>query len=122
MQEYHEGVTGVGLPAKMWDALPVCELNPDEEQWSATLTTALGIGERTCIAIAHFRQGIFASDDLRARAVAQEVNIPVIGSVGVLIRGIRRQLLPLSFAQAMLDQMIASGYYSPIDRLESFLE
>lgn len=69
-----------------------------------------------------FQTGVFASDDLRARAVAQEVNIPVVGSVGVLIRGIRRQLLSLSSVQEMLDQMIASGYYSPIDQLESFFE
>lgn len=40
MQEYHKGITEVGLPAKIWDTLPVRELTPGEKQWSAALTTA----------------------------------------------------------------------------------
>ncbi len=106
----------------MWAELPICKLAPDENEWSAALTTALGTGERTCIAIAYFHQGVFASDDLRARTAAQELSIPVVGSVGALILGIRRKLVTLSAAQELLDVMIAFGSYSPVNSLSSFFD
>ncbi|MBC8503968.1 MAG: DUF3368 domain-containing protein [Anaerolineales bacterium] len=121
MEEYYAGVQGGGLPEGAWDNLPVLTLSPDEKQWMSNLPVHLGAGEQTCLAVSYLRQGLFASDDLRARSMAQNLGVPVVGSVGILILSVRRNMVDQSSAQELLEQMIASGYHSPVDDLNNFI-
>jgi len=123
MDEYGAGVRQVGLPARTWDRLPVVQLTHGEQSWMADhLPDFLGPGERACLAAAFHRQGVFASDDLQARKLAQALNLPVIGSTGILIQCGRSNLLDLPQAQNLLDRMIDAGYYALLKDLTLFFE
>lgn len=117
LAEYHAGVIVAGLPATAWRELPVLELTPAETNFGDTLPARLGDGERSCLAVAHARQAIIATDDLFARQVAKRYRILAVGTFGILTRCVQRGILTHSKAQAALDQMIAAGYRAPIDNL-----
>lgn len=121
--EYLAGVKQVGLPASIWDRLPVIQLIQVEKQgMDDHLPDSLGPGERACLAIAFHQQGVFASDDFPARKLAQNLHVPVIGSTGILIECGRANLLNLPQAQHLLNEMIKAGYYAPINDLTQFFE
>lgn len=70
------------------------------------------------MAVAYLRNALFATDDLLARKVALRYRIQMIGTVGILIQCINREVLILPQAQKALNEMIAAGYHSPIRSLE----
>lgn len=117
MNEYQIGVQVAGLPPDAWNAIPILTLTISETALALSLAHRLGAGERSCLAIAITRGALFATDDEDARKYAKRENIPVIGSIGILIGNIQQNRLSLSTAQALLDRMIAAGYRSPITRL-----
>ena len=57
----------------------------------------------------------------KIRQFAQRAGVPVIGSVGILIRSVQKELLSLHAAQGLLDRMVAAGYRSPINRLDDLM-
>jgi predicted nucleic acid-binding protein len=118
LNEYRAGMQVANLPADIWDCLPVLTLAESETALSLRLAHRLGAGERSCLAIAISRGALFATDDEDARRQARRVNVPVVGSIGILIRNIQQNRLSLSDAQSYLDTMIAGGYRSPISRLD----
>ena len=120
MSEYRAGVLAVGVPREIWKDLPIVTLTEVEKAWMANLPPYLGAGEATCLAAALHRKGVLASDDRKARIVAQNLNIPIIGTVGILLLSIEVNLLSMKEAQGLLDQMIAAGYRSPIQNLSKF--
>jgi predicted nucleic acid-binding protein len=65
--------------------------------------------------------GLFASDDADARAAAQRRGIPVTGTLGILALAVRRKLLTLAQANALLNDMIAAGYRSPMQKLDALV-
>ncbi len=121
IEEYRRGVENVGLPAGVWDHTPLLHLTDEEKAWlQERFPTYLGAGESASIAAAFHRRGVFASDDLKARQAAQALDVPVIGSVGILIRSGQKDLLTLAQAQVLLDRMIDAGYYAPVSDLSTF--
>lgn len=115
--EYLAGVSIVRVPAEIWKDLPVVLLSEGELRWIADLPAYLGAGEAACLAAAVHRNGAFASDDRKARSVARGFDVPVIGTVGILLRSIEQELLTIVEAQALLDIMIAAGFRSPVQDL-----
>ena len=69
-REYQAGVALGYLPKDTWTALPRIKLNETEDKIAQKLEKALGAGERTCIAVAKNRGGLFVTDDRKARLVA----------------------------------------------------
>jgi hypothetical protein len=65
--EYLAGAAVGILPADAWRDLIQVALDEREEAFAARLTTQLGAGERSCLAVAISRSGTLASDDLLAR-------------------------------------------------------
>lgn len=62
---------------------------------SQIIRARLGLGEREAIALAfELHDGILVVDDLHARRLAQSLEIPVIGSLGLLLRAKERGFLP----------------------------
>ena len=108
------------LPADIWRDLNILVLSEDEMKLASELTPdRLGSGERTCLATAILRQGMFASDDLVARRSAFQHGVAITGSLGVLIACVQRGLLLYSEGNRILAEMIAAGYHSPVSRLPS---
>ena len=120
--EYEAGVAGGSLPPDAWTDLPVVTPTDAESALAVSLSPRLGQGERTCLAVAAYRHGLFASDDLDARRAAERHGIPTTGTVGILALCVRRGYSPRDQADVLLSEMIASGYRSPVDSLAPLLD
>lgn len=121
LDEYHKAAAAGLLPPEAWADLPIVPLDQSESAFAGTLSARLGAGERSCIAVARFRQGVLVSDDADARAVALKDDIVVTGTVGLLVLGIRRGLMTLAEGNAWLAEMIAAGYRAPVVRLDGLI-
>jgi predicted nucleic acid-binding protein len=75
-----------------------------------------------CPALAVSRGALFASDDLDARKTASALNVPVTGTVGLLVVGVHRNLLDRKLANHLLAEMITHGYRSPVAQLDELLD
>ena len=118
LREYQAGISTAGLPPLAWRQLRVLELAPEEEILASDRFQRLGLGERTCLAVAIVRSSILATDDKLARRAGKQFGIQVIGTIGILRTCIKQSLLSQSKAQIFLDEMIAAGYYSPTRNLK----
>jgi len=118
LEEYKTGIRAAGLPPLAWKELSSLVLTREEQVLASDLFPRLGIGERTCLAVAISRGAILATDDRPARRAAKRYDIEVIGTLGILRRCVKRNLLLQSEAQTLLEEMIAAGYYSPTRNLK----
>jgi predicted nucleic acid-binding protein len=64
---------------------------------------------------------LFVSDDLKARQTATSFNIPVTGTLGILVACIKSGIISKGIGNDLLRQMIEAGYRSPIDNLDNLL-
>jgi len=119
--EYQTGITAGLVPVTAWTDLRVVTLTETETAFAAELPPRLGAGERTCLAVALHRQGRLASDDQDARSMARRHGVPTTGTLGILVLGVRQGLLSKDEANALLKEMIAAGYRSPVTDLDSLL-
>ena len=120
ISEYHAGIKSAGLPASSWKSLQIQKLSSAEIEFADSLSAKLGKGECSCLAIAHSRNAILATDDLFARRVADRYHIQKIGTVGILIQCVKQKILSVPKAQKALNVMMNYGYRSPITDLQSF--
>lgn len=94
----------------------------DSEQGSYLLLLRnLGDGEASCIAAASERKGIVVTDDRMARNFCKERNVPVTGTIGILKAAYLDGILRIENADQMLKEMIASGFYSPVQKISDTL-
>ena len=118
IKEYQAGAMLFKALAGFWQDLPIAKLTDEEEHWKTQLSSNLGAGEASCLATALHRHGVFASDDRKARQVAMQFKIPVLGSVGILFQAVEANLLSLKTGQQILEEMIVTGYHAPIQNLK----
>ena len=81
----------------------------------------LDSGEASCLALAVSRGLIFVTDDLAARRLAQERDVPLTGTLGILVALVRDGALPIAEANAMLASMVQRGYRSPLGYLDELI-
>ncbi len=117
-QEYTSGLAIGKLPRNAWKGLQILELSQSEHEFSRRFSTALGAGERSCIAVAKYRLGLFVTDDRKARQVALDLGVKVTGSLGILVLTIERKMWTLKEANSILAEMIGNGYHSPVEDLK----
>lgn len=102
-----------------WLQSPSDEIKPNDNAVELRLTLEyrqrFGAGESEAMAIAHNRSWIFASDDGAARKFAKERGIKLTGTLGILIKAVKSQILCLSLADTIHTQMMDEGYRSPLD-------
>ena len=92
-----------------------------EHQLRGEFDLLLDPGEASCLSLAISRGLVFATDDLAARQLAQERDVPLTGTVGILLALVRDGSLSLAQANAILAEMIERRYRSPVDRLDAFV-
>jgi len=81
----------------------------------------LGMGERAVIAYAHAHHIELAGlDDLRARQLAEELDLGVVGILGVLLRAKRAALIPT--IRPLVDALIVQGFRIGSDLYQDVLE
>jgi len=61
------------------------------------------------------------TDDRDAREIAADMQIPVSGTLGLLVRLVDQGALSLQEADDPLRRMIASGYRSPVTQLADIM-
>jgi predicted nucleic acid-binding protein len=79
-----------------------------------TLFVSLGVGESSSIAVAKIRSFVFACDDRVARREAEFLGIRLTGTIGILIKAVRKRIMARKTADETLDQMKKNGFYSTI--------
>jgi hypothetical protein len=121
LREYQTAARAGLLPMHAWADLPLMALTSQEIALAKTFSRRLGRGERSCLAVAQMQGGLFASDDADARAAAQRLGIPVTGTLGILALAVRRELLTLAQANTLLNDMVAAGYRSPMQKLDALV-
>jgi predicted nucleic acid-binding protein len=92
-----------------------------EQRLRSEFDYLLDPGEASCLALAISRGLTFATDDLAARKLAVERDVPLTGTLGILIALVRDDALSLADANAMLAAMIQRRYRSPVDRLDELI-
>jgi predicted nucleic acid-binding protein len=99
----------------------VAPVSETEHQLRGEFDLLLDPGEASCLTLAISRGLILVTDDLAARQLAQERDVSLTGTVGILLALVRDGSLSLTEANAMLAEMIERRYRSPVDRLDELI-
>lgn len=119
INEYQNGVDKGILPATSWDWLEIIDLSQEEMSLFQGYLKRVNAGEASCLAAAAHRNGRILTDDRDARKLAAQLNIPVSGTLGILLRLVHTNTMREQEANQLLAEMIAKGYRSPITQLGS---
>lgn len=103
------------------EGLVVSDVPP--EIGRVNLRKRLDPGETEAIRGAVERDGTLATDDLTARRLAMELDVPVTGSVGLLVLGIKRELIDSVTADEWIDIWRSErGYYAPVESVTELVD
>lgn len=108
------------------DDLSLLDVTDDPQEGlpeRSVLRAELDPGEADSLRCAIAHDGTLATDDLAARRLAGKHDVPVTGSVGLLVVGIERGVIDVTTANEWLDTWRAErGYYAPVERVEDALD
>ncbi|BAY80433.1 hypothetical protein NIES25_69210 (plasmid) [Nostoc linckia NIES-25] len=97
-----------------WMRSPDDEVNPKDEVVELRLSMEyrkdFSPGASEAMAIARNRNWVFASDDGTAKRFARERGIRVTGTLGILAKAVKSNILCSSVANNIQAQLIAEGY------------
>lgn len=97
-----------------WVRSPNDELSSDDEVVELRLCMEyrkrFSAGESEAMAIARTRNWVFASDDGTAKRFARERGIRVTGTLGILTKAVKSNVICSSVANKMYSQLIEEGY------------
>jgi predicted nucleic acid-binding protein len=118
----------VCVTATVWDEVTRCSATAERVLFESAVSTGMikvvddvdhsiaiplgagiDIGERTAIALAQAKVAALLVDDRRARRVARELGLTVLGTVGLLIRARNDGVVPA--LSKLLNALSESGYY-----------
>lgn len=120
--DFYEGLDAQIYPLAVDGWLCMISFESDAElKLYGQLPTTLHRGEASSLAIAAQRKWAFLSDDDRARKAAQQLGVPVSGTLGVLVEAVKTQRLLLAAADELLARMITAGYHAPYRSIAELL-
>jgi predicted nucleic acid-binding protein len=115
----HEYLTGA--VEAFGEALPVIDTPP--EVGGVHLRDQLDLGETEALRGAVEHDGTLATDDLAARRLATELDVPVTGSIGLLVLGVKREHIDSETADEWIDTWRDErGYYAPVESVTEVLD
>jgi len=120
LEEFRLGVKRGVLPNVDVD-FEVLKLKDEELELYNALRVKLGKGEASCLAIAKHRNMKVLTDDSDARKMANVLGVPVSGTIGVLVRCVKKGVISKEDGNRILREMIEKGFYSPISDLNEVL-
>jgi predicted nucleic acid-binding protein len=121
MAECQVGVQIGKLPPCDWSWISVLHLGETERETYERLRVRLNAGEAACLALAVSQGYRVFTDDRDAREMAMQMQVPVSGTLGVLVRLIDQEHISLQEADDLLNRMVAVGYRSPISSLSEII-
>jgi uncharacterized protein len=83
--------------------------HPEPTEDVRLVTLSLDRGEQAAIALAHQMSLTLLMDDRLGRQAARRLNLPVMGTVGVLLKAKQEKLIPL--IRPVLEQIRDQGYW-----------
>ena len=102
------------------NGLAVSDVPPETRRMS--LHERLDPGETEALRGAVERNGTIATDDLVARRLSTELDMPVTGSIGLLVLGIKRERIDSETADEWLEVWRDErGYYAPVESVTELL-
>lgn len=119
--ELQTGIQRGKLTLCDWSWLQVFRLSDAERALYQRLRQRLNAGEAACLALGAIRRYLVFTDDRDARKMAAEIQVPVSGTLGLLVRLIDQEHISLPDGDALLNRMIAARYRSPITSLAEIL-
>jgi predicted nucleic acid-binding protein len=106
--------------AAIGDTLPVREVSETTPKLSSRIE--LDAGETESLRGAIATKGAIATDDLAARRAAKQQDVPVTGSVGLLVHGVSHGTLSQNTADDWLTTWRDKrGYYAPVDSIADLI-
>lgn len=103
------------------EGLPVAD--PPATSRDIQVDERLDAGEAESLRCALERNGTLATDDLAARRTADDLSVPVTGSVGILVFAVERRYIDRSTADSWLDTWRDErGYYAPVRSVSEMFE
>jgi predicted nucleic acid-binding protein len=111
---------GVAVDA-IGESLPIREVPSEADD--SEIRDRLDAGEAESILGVLAHGGTVATDDLAARRVAESRDIPVTGSIGLLVLGVERERIDSKTADEWLDGWRKHrGYYAPVESVKELLD
>lgn len=104
-----------------WQWLTIWTLQETEVHHYQQFLQRLNAGEAACLAMALERNCRVLTDDRDAREFARRLQIPLSGTLGVLVRLIDIKQLTVDQGDQLLHKMLAAGYRSPVTSLQAIL-
>lgn len=102
--------------------IPVLESDSVARDIEEELGETLDPGEAQVLAIAEAANGIAVTDDGDAREIAARRDIPVTGSIGILVRVVEDDVISVDTADSSLKRWIdEAGFRAPARDIEVFL-
>lgn len=109
--------------AVLGDGIPVVTPSRAAERLEAQLLESLDPGEAQALAVADVAGGTVVTDDGDARTTANQRDIDLTGSIGLLVRFVEDGHLSAETADGYLKRWIdGAGFRSPARDLDVFLE
>lgn len=103
------------------DGLVISDAPPEIE--GETLRDQLDRGETAALRGAVEYDGTIATDDLAARRLAEELGVPVTGSVGLLFIGVKHELIDVEIADEWLKTWREErGFFAPVESVTELLD
>lgn len=103
------------------EGLPVGDV--PAETTAVQIHDRLDTGEAEALRGALEHDGTLATDDLAARRLANELSVPVTGSIGILVLGVERGRIEVETADAWLDTWSNNrGYYAPVESVREIFD
>ena len=122
LEELKRGEQRNVLPKRDWQWIRVLKIEVSQEEFLFRLfAEMLGKGESSCLSIAISRDLKVLTDDKDARKLAQRREVPVSGTIGVLVEAVREELLSIEEGNTMLSDMIEQSYFSPFETLDELI-
>lgn len=104
------------------DTIPVVELDDYVDERAGELASRLDAGEAQAFAVADVHDGTLVTDDGPARTLARNEDVPVTGSIGVLVRAVEDEHISESDADRWLKRWIEeTDYRAPSREFSDYL-
>lgn len=88
-------------------ALEHCQIIPAAQ--GSTPMGSLSVADVAAIGLARERDGLLLTDDLDLRDMARLAGVPVVGTIGVMVRAGRTGAVPRTAAMAALDALLTDS-------------
>ena len=121
IEELNRGTILGRLPTYPHEQLQIVTMTTAENKLYQQLAISLGDGEASCLAVASHRKWTVATDDKSGRKWGRRLQIPLTGTLGILVLLVTRKQITRAEGNTWLQEMIKADYRSPVQTLDPLI-